>query len=69
MSEPLGPNGGDGFGGPASRPSGDGLPPKTGGLKPGNVQGEDARDPGMQGEGDLGEDSGGPKPGGMIGEG
>lgn len=31
MSEPLGPTGGDGFGGPASRPSGDGLPPRTGG--------------------------------------
>jgi hypothetical protein len=68
MSEPLGPNGGDGFGGPASRPSGDGLPPKTGGMTPGAVSGDDARDPGMDGEGDLGEDTGS-RPGGMIGEG
>lgn len=70
MSEPLGPTGGDGFGGPASRPSGDGLPPRTGGgMTPGNVAPGDERDPGMEGEGDLGEDTGGQKPGGMMGEG
>jgi hypothetical protein len=50
------PGSGGGMGGPVSRPDGDGLPPKTGG--------EDSRDPGIEGEGDRGEDSGG-----MIGEG
>jgi hypothetical protein len=52
-------------GGPASRPQGDGLPPKTGGdvKRPG---GEDSVDTGMlgEGEGDRGADAGG-----MEGEG
>jgi hypothetical protein len=56
------PGSGGGMGGPVSRPDGDGLPPKTGGLTP--PGGEDSRDPGIEGEGDRGEDSGG-----MIGEG
>lgn len=70
MSEANTPNtsggmtGGDGMGGPASRPSGDGLPPKTGtGMHiPGR---EDSVDTGIEGgDGDIGPDTGG-----MIGEG
>jgi hypothetical protein len=65
MSEPNTPvpGSGGGLGGPVSRPDGNGLPPKTGGMPaPG---GGDSRDPGMEGEGgDLGEDTGG-----MAGEG
>jgi hypothetical protein len=66
MSEPLGPTGGDGFGGPASRPDGGGVPPGAGkgGFTPGEVAGGDERDPGMAGEGDIGQDTGG-----MLGEG
>ena len=68
MSEPRGPTGGDGFGGPASRPDGAGLPPGAGGgMTPGNVAGGDSRDPGLEGEGDIGPDT--PGAGGMIGEG
>jgi hypothetical protein len=51
-------------GGPNARPSGEGVPPKTGGgLKP--PAAGDSVDPGMTGEGDdRGQDTGG-----MIGEG
>lgn len=52
----------DPVGGPAPRPDGLGLPPKTGGLEPPGRG--DSIDPGMTGDGDLGEDTGG-----MIGEG
>lgn len=51
------------MGGPASRPSGEGLPPKTGGEPPTHGR-DDAVDPGMAGEGDIGQDTGG-----MMGEG
>ncbi|MCR5878314.1 hypothetical protein [Phenylobacterium sp. J367] len=70
MSEPLNPGtaggvkGGDGFGGPASRPSGDGLPPASteGRHIPGS---DDSVDTGIgSGDGDIGPDTGG-----MIGEG
>ncbi|HEY8615117.1 hypothetical protein [Phenylobacterium sp.] len=70
MSEPFAPGvsggmtGGDGFGGPASRPAGDGLPPKTGtGMHtPGS---DDSVDTGLGGgDGDIGPDTGG-----MAGEG
>jgi len=61
MSDPLGPTGGDGFGGPASRPDGGGLPPGAGGdgITPGDVAGGDERDPGMGEGGDIGPDTGG----------
>ena len=70
MSEPANPGsaggmtGGDGMGGPASRPDGDGLPPKTGTgtTHPG---GDDIPDPAGEVDGDRGQDTGG----GMIGEG
>jgi hypothetical protein len=55
-------------GGPSSRPSGDGLPPKTD-TPLRNPNAGDAVDPGMEGEGDIGEDTGGQDLGGMIGEG
>ena len=67
MSEPLGPTGGDGFGGPASRPNGNGLPPVDGGFTPGGVRGDDSHDPGTEGEGDIGPDTPG-STGGMTGE-
>jgi hypothetical protein len=51
-------------GGPAPRPDGDGLPPKTGGGVHRPAKGADSIDPGMEGEGDRGDDTGG-----MIGEG
>jgi len=64
MSESYDPGSAGGEGGPQSRPSGDGLPPKTGGgmHRPGA---QDAVDTGMEGDGDRGEDAGG----GMLGEG
>lgn len=66
MSEPNSPKvpgSAGGVEGPLSRPDSGGLPPKTGGdvRRPGA---DDARDPGMEGEGGLGEDTGG-----MIDEG
>jgi hypothetical protein len=75
MSEPLNPGnsggvtGGDGFGGPAPRPSGDGLPPKTGtGMHTPGA--DDSVDTGLGGgDGDIGPDTSGPGAGGMIGEG
>jgi hypothetical protein len=65
MSEPLNPGtsggigGGDGFGGPASRPAGDGLPPNAGGgLRQPGV--DDSVDTGLGGgDGDIGPDTGG----------
>ena len=54
----------DPLGGPISRPDGDGLPPGVGGERPRPGPG-DAVDPGMAGEGDVGQDVGG----GMAGEG
>ena len=72
MSEPLNPGqsggvtGGDGFGGPASRPSGDGLPPAgaEGRHIPGSDDSVDTGIDGGGGDGDIGPDTGG-----MIGEG
>ncbi|MGA0606173.1 hypothetical protein ACO2Q0_09250 [Phenylobacterium sp. VNQ135] len=69
MSEPSNPNSAGGVGGPISRPHGEGLPPKTGGGDVRDIGPGDSRDPGvdpgMAGDGDLGEDAAG----GMIGEG
>lgn len=64
MSEAPTPGSAGGEGGSLDRPHGEGLPPKTGGMTPG-LGSDDSRDPGMAGDGDIGEDS----PGGMIGEG
>jgi hypothetical protein len=67
MSEPLNPTpgGAGGMGGPISRPNGDGVPPGADGVEGvGGVRPDDARDGGMEGEGDIGEDTGG-----MAGEG
>ena len=66
MSEANNLPGPGGAGGPASRPSGQGLPPKAGGegRPPTGVQ--DSVDAGVDDvEGDRGKDT----PGGMIGEG
>lgn len=55
MSEPNTTH--DPMGGPMSRPDVSGVPGIDGGLKqPG---GDDAVDPGPQGDGDLGQDTGG----------
>jgi hypothetical protein len=51
-------------GGPASRPSGEGLPPQAGGEHRPAGGPEDSVDTGIDIEGDRGEDTGG-----MIGEG
>jgi hypothetical protein len=70
MSEPNTPTpgSGGGIGGPISRPDGAGVPPGAGGSGVEGGGGEDSRDPGMAGEGDIGEDTGG-RDSGMLGEG
>lgn len=65
MSESPNPNSAGGMGGPIDRPHGEGLPPKTGGGEVRDIGPGDSRDPGMPGDGDIGEDVAG----GMIGEG
>jgi hypothetical protein len=55
------------MGGPMSRPDGGGLPPTGPGLTPPGRG--DSVDPGVAGEGDIGEDAGGQRTGGMAGEG
>ena len=65
MSQPFNPTPG-GLGGPMGRPSGEGIPPGAGGSGVGGTGGvrpDDARDGGMEGDGDIGEDVGGALPG------
>jgi len=66
MSEGPTPGRAGGEGGPLGRPPGEGAPPQHphDGLPPAAGTG-DARDPGVDGDADRGQDA----PGGMIGEG
>ena len=65
MSESPTPDTAGGEVGPLDRPHGEGLPPKTGGGEVRHIGPDDSRDPGIEGDGDIGSDV----PGGMIGEG